>query len=85
MTRADVALCLTDPGFDVNVLVDADLATFYRLWGGRISYAEALRTHGVRVDGLPRFVRAFPQWFGWSAASSPNHGSTPRQPDLVPA
>jgi DNA-binding HxlR family transcriptional regulator len=69
MTRADVTLCLSNPGFDVNVLVDADLATFYRLWGGRLSYSDALHTFGVRVDGIPRLVRAFPQWFGWSAAN----------------
>ena len=33
----DVALCLTDPGYEVDVLVEADLATFFKLWLGRIT------------------------------------------------
>jgi hypothetical protein len=65
LTRADVALCLTDPGYEVQVLVTADLATFYKVWGGRTAYRDALASGRVRVDGQPRFVRAFPHWFGW--------------------
>jgi DNA-binding HxlR family transcriptional regulator len=68
LTRADVTLCLTDPGYEVNLLVTADLATFYRLWGGRIGYYEALSIYGVSVEGLPGLTRVFPHWFGWGAA-----------------
>ena len=65
LTRADVTLCLTDPGYEVHVRCDADLATLYRVWGERISYREALASGGVRVDGPRTLVRAFPLWFGW--------------------
>ncbi len=68
LTAADVTLCLTDPGFEVDVLVTADLAAFYKLWWGRITYEQATRDYGVRVEGVPRLVRAFPDWFAWSAA-----------------
>src|SRR5689334_8612599 len=34
LTREDVTLCLTDPGYEVNLLITADLASFYKLWGG---------------------------------------------------
>lgn len=61
----DVTLCLTDPGYEINVLVTADLATFFKLWGGRIGYQEALNDHNVRVEGIPSMVHAFPSWFGW--------------------
>lgn len=67
LTKADVTLCLTDPGFDIDLIVTADLAAFYRLWGGRITYAAALDRYRVSVDGAPSLVRAFPRWFGWSA------------------
>jgi hypothetical protein len=67
LTKADVTLCLTDPGFDVDLIVTADLASFYRLWGGRMTYAAAIDRSGVSVDGAPSLVRAFPRWFGWSA------------------
>lgn len=66
LARADVTLCLTDPGYEVQVLVTADLASFYKVWGGRLSYREALASGSVRVDGLPSLVRAFPHWFGWA-------------------
>jgi DNA-binding HxlR family transcriptional regulator len=69
LTPKETSLCLTDPGYEVNVLVTADLATFFKLWLGRISYHEAIRDYGVRVEGLPRHVRAFPSWFKWSPAA----------------
>ena len=65
LTRGDVTLCLMDPGYEVQVLVRADLATFYKVWGGRTTYRDALASGRVLVDGQPRFVRAFPHWFGW--------------------
>ncbi|MCL4249891.1 MAG: helix-turn-helix transcriptional regulator [Anaerolineae bacterium] len=65
----DVTLCLTDPGYEINLLVTADLATFFKLWLGRISYTDALRDYDVDVEGSPRLVRAFPQWFAWSPAA----------------
>lgn len=66
LTKSDVTLCLTDPGYEINLLVTADLAMFYRLWGGRISYHDALTSGFVRVEGIPKLTRAFPQWFGWT-------------------
>jgi DNA-binding HxlR family transcriptional regulator len=85
LTRGDVTLCLTDPGYEVNLLITADLADFYRLWVERISYSDALQTHDVRVEGVPRLARAFPQWFGWSAAISPRREAAPSHSALVPA
>jgi DNA-binding HxlR family transcriptional regulator len=72
MTAADVTLCLTDPGYEVEVLVTADAAVLYKLWWGRISYEQALRDYGVTVEGLPHLVRAYPNWFSWSAADGMN-------------
>ena len=70
MTSADVTLCLTDPGYEIDLLVKADLAAFFKLWWDRISYAEALGEYGVSVEGTPRFVRAFPVWFAWDVADN---------------
>jgi DNA-binding HxlR family transcriptional regulator len=69
LTKTDVTLCLTDPGYEIDVLVTADLATFFKLWLGRIDYDEAIHDYGVRVEGMPRLVRAFPDWFAWSVAA----------------
>jgi DNA-binding HxlR family transcriptional regulator len=65
----DVTICLTDPGYEVNVLVTADLGTCFKLWLGRISYAEAITHYEVNVEGSPHFTRAFPSWFAWSPAA----------------
>jgi DNA-binding HxlR family transcriptional regulator len=68
LTTEDVTICLTDPGYGINVLVTADLAAFFKLWRGRISYLEALNDYEISVDGIPSLIRAFPNWFGWKAA-----------------
>jgi len=67
LTTNDVSICLTEPGYEINVLVTADLAVFLKLWAGRISYQEALINDDVRVEAIPRLIRAFPEWFGWGA------------------
>ena len=64
--RTDVSICLKHPHFDINVIVSADITTFYRVWLGRVSLLEALRRQQVRLAGAPADVRAFPQWFGLS-------------------
>ena len=66
MDPTDVSVCLQDPGFDVDVLVSADIAAFYSVWLGRISLATALHDESVALDGMPAPVRAFPGWFAWS-------------------
>jgi DNA-binding HxlR family transcriptional regulator len=65
----DVSVCLTHPGFDTDILVTADLSSFFQLWLGRISYKEALESQQVQVEGLPALVKAFPTWFTWSPAA----------------
>lgn len=70
----DVTLCLTDPGFGVNVLVTADLATFFKVWAQHISYQEALAANQVSVEGVPHLTHAFPKWFAWSTAETKARG-----------
>ena len=69
LTRQDVSVWLQHPGYDVDVVVDADLASFFEVWLGRLSYDDALSTGRIRVDALPALARAFPTWFAWSAAA----------------
>ena len=69
LSQRDVTICLTDPGYEITVLVNADLATFFKVWLGRVEYHDALETPQLCIDGLPRHTRAFPQWFAWSPAA----------------
>ncbi len=54
-----MSVCVTDPGFDTDVLVTADTAAFHQVWLGRMSLTEALRDGAVKLDGPPALVRAF--------------------------
>lgn len=66
MDPSDVSVCLQYPGFDADLLVTADIAAFYRVWLGRISFAEAIRNGSVQLVGPPALVRAFPSWLALS-------------------
>lgn len=69
LTREDTSLCLTHPGFEIDVLVTANLATFFEIWLGRIRLAEAMHDGRVVVDATPALAAAFPTWFTYSQAA----------------
>lgn len=60
--RREVDVCIIDPGFEVDVYVDADLAAMTRVWLGDEPLASALRAGTVKLAGDPRLSRAFPSW-----------------------
>jgi DNA-binding HxlR family transcriptional regulator len=66
IARGDVSVCLKHPGFEVDVIVTADIVTFYQVWLGRLSLPAAIRNGRVRLDGAPADTRALPNWFTWS-------------------
>lgn len=62
LQRSEIDLCFKDAGFDVDVVVTADAATMARVWMGHVSFASAVRSGGVRVEGRRELVQAFPGW-----------------------
>jgi DNA-binding HxlR family transcriptional regulator len=75
MTVQDVTVCLTDPGYEIGVLVTADLSAYFQLWAGRIRYHEAISEYGISVEGMPQLVRAFPNLFAWSHSADDVHSA----------
>lgn len=63
---AEASICLKHPGFDIDVIVTADIKALYQVWLGRVLLEEAIRTDQVRLDGTPSDVHAFPLWFARS-------------------
>lgn len=61
-----MSACLQHPKFDIDLVVTADIAAFYRTWLGRITLGEAMRESLVRLEGAPAVMRGFPRWFAWS-------------------
>jgi DNA-binding HxlR family transcriptional regulator len=70
----DVDVCLKDPGFEIDLFVDADLAALTKAWLGDLRLADAIRSGLVRVEGATALVRAFPGWLalsGFAAVERP--------------
>jgi hypothetical protein len=57
-----VDVCLKDPGFEVDLLVTADAAAMARVWTGATTFAQAVRSGGLQLEGPRDLVRAFPSW-----------------------
>lgn len=60
----DVDLCLTDPGFDVDVAVEADLRTLTEVWMGDARFVDALADGRITMQGPTELTRRIPGWFG---------------------
>jgi DNA-binding HxlR family transcriptional regulator/putative sterol carrier protein len=64
------SVCTHDPGFDVDALVDADLAALYQVWSGRLDLRAALRTGSIELVGSSAVTRRLPEMFQLSPAAA---------------
>jgi hypothetical protein len=62
MTSADVDLCVKDPGFEVDLYVDARIDAMVHVWLGDTTWRAAVRDGSVKVTGPRELVKAFPSW-----------------------
>ncbi|MEX2221183.1 MAG: hypothetical protein WEG40_05225, partial [Candidatus Rokuibacteriota bacterium] len=62
LERGGSDVCLKDPGYEVDLVVSADARAMARVWTGAITFAQAVREGGLRVEGPRDLVRAFPTW-----------------------
>jgi DNA-binding HxlR family transcriptional regulator len=60
------SVCLEDPGFDVDLVVNADVRSLHLVFAGRLALSAALRTGALALEGGAAQRRAFPRWFGLS-------------------
>jgi len=85
LNPGDVSVCIKHPGFDIDVVVSADLAAFYEVWMGRITFTQAMQDQRLELDAAPSLVRAFPKWFALSQVARvvravANSGSSQKSP-----
>ena len=80
LERTDTSVCLSEPGFDVDLFIKADIAAFYNVWLGRSLLADALEDRLIEIDGAPSLVRAFPRWLQWSPFKDAVRAATIRPP-----
>lgn len=62
LERSGCDLCLNDPGHEVDVYVDADLAAMAQVWLGDLSLAAAVREKKIRLSGKPAVARQLLSW-----------------------
>ncbi len=59
----DVDVCDVDPGHEVAAWVNGRLRDLVEIWHGDVSWADALRSGAVTVQGTEQMRRAVPVWF----------------------
>jgi DNA-binding HxlR family transcriptional regulator len=73
VARTDGAdLCFTDPGFPIDLQVDAEARAMAAVWIGQIDLGAAMRSRRVKVSGPEHLVRSFPDWIGLSTFAYPD-------------
>lgn len=60
--RDETELCLTDPGLEVDMLVETDVRTLIRVWIGDLPLARATQDRRIRTSGDPDLQAQFPEW-----------------------
>ena len=53
---------MRDPGFEVDLVIRADVGSLARVHTGHVTFAEALRAGKIRLEGPRALVQEFPRW-----------------------
>jgi hypothetical protein len=68
VSEGDAAdLCVTDPGYDIDLLILADLRTMTAIWTGDVSLQAALNSGALEAHGPAELRRGLSAWLGLSA------------------
>jgi DNA-binding HxlR family transcriptional regulator len=66
LERGEASVCIQPPGFDTDLQVTSTTPTLGQVFSGYRTWAHAVSSGDVSVEGPSRLVRAFPRWFLWS-------------------
>jgi DNA-binding HxlR family transcriptional regulator len=70
--EANADLCFSDPGFGVDLQVDAEARALAEVWVGKQELGAAMRAKRVRLTGPEHLVRSLPDWIGLSTFAYPD-------------
>jgi DNA-binding HxlR family transcriptional regulator len=68
----EVDICYIDPGYDVDIQIEAGLKTMTKVWMGWQDFATAVRCGDLRIDGPQHFTRNAKTWLGLSSLAGVN-------------
>lgn len=66
-----VDLCLEDPGFEIDVVVQAPLHVMTAVWMRDVTFRMAVESLGLTLTGARDICRRVPEWLGASALAHP--------------
>ncbi len=64
--QGEVDLCYVDPGYEVDVHVEAGVKTMTKVWMGWEDFSAALRRGDLSIDGPQKLTRDARTWLGLS-------------------
>ncbi len=62
-------LCLTDPGFEVQLFLEVGIQPLTHYWLGRIEWRQLVATDGFALEGPTWARRSLPKWLGRSSTA----------------
>ena len=62
LERAGADICMRDPGFEVDLVIHADIGALARVWAGHRQWADAVHAGAIKIDGPRALVQEFPGW-----------------------
>ncbi len=60
---AEVSVCVQHPGFDVDLSLEGDTATLYRVHLGRGDLGQAMKSGAIVLQGPEHLQRGFGRWY----------------------
>lgn len=61
-----IDVCLTNPGFEVDLTLDTDVRTLTEVWMGNLALKQCLRNRSIVLEGPSDLKRSFPDWLALS-------------------
>jgi DNA-binding HxlR family transcriptional regulator len=58
----EIDLCLSDPGYEVDLLISSSLAAMTAVWTCQLSFRNAVGCGDIEVTGDPGLARKLPDW-----------------------
>jgi hypothetical protein len=62
LEREQVDICLQDPGFEVDVVINADLSAFTHVVMGYDPLEQAIKEESITFEGPQEYIQQLPVW-----------------------
>jgi DNA-binding HxlR family transcriptional regulator len=65
--NGEVDICYIDPGYDVDIQIEAGIRTMTKVWMGWQDFSAALRCGDLQIEGPRQFTKNATTWLGLSS------------------